>query len=151
MTEELKQKFIEKINKYFEIMNSFHGDSDGSEIDYWESVEQELLNYKQEFIIKEINFENFNIISEKCKELAKIKNKQYGIKNLLIFDGLGILTRINDKIARLNNLFDNWKNIELCGDLKSQNQINETLDDTLLDLINYSVYLYLYKNNLLFK
>jgi len=94
-----------------------------------------------------INFENFDIIFEKCRELAKEKNKQYGVKNLLIFNGLGILTRMNDKMARLNTLFDKWKKINNIKEFI----INETLDDTLLDLINYSIYLYLYKNNLLLK
>jgi len=97
--------------------------------------------------LSEINFDNFDTIFRKCKELAVIKNKQYGVKNLLIFEGLGILTRMNDKMARLNNLIVNSTAIiEVL-----ENNVNETLNDTLLDLINYTVYLYLYKNNILLK
>ena len=97
--------------------------------------------------MNEIKFDNFEVVLQKCKELAKIKNKQYGVKNLLIFEGFGILTRMNDKMARLNNLLENIeKTIEIL-----EGQIKETINDTLLDLINYAIYLYLYKNNMLLK
>ena len=59
--------------------------------------------------MSEINFDNFDVVLKMCKELAIFKNKQYGVKNLLIFNGLGILTRMNDKMARLNNLLENMK------------------------------------------
>ena len=95
----------------------------------------------------EINFDNFDVVLKTCKELAIFKNKQYGVKNLLVFNGLGILTRMNDKIARLNNLLENMtKKVKIY-----EKQTKETINDTLLDLINYTVYLYLYKNNLLLK
>ena len=95
--------------------------------------------------MKEINFDNFDVVLKTCKELAIFKNKQYSVKNLLVFDGLGILTRMNDKMARLDNLFETEEYWGLKRDIK------ETLNDTLLDLINYSIYLYLYKNNILLK
>ena len=95
--------------------------------------------------MNEIKFDNFEVVLQKCKELAKIKNKQYGVKNLLIFEGFGILTRMNDKIARLNNLFETEEYWGLKRDIK------EPLNDTLLDLINYAIYLYLLKNNMLLK
>ena len=116
--------------------------------------------------MSEINFNNFDVVFKECKKLAVIKNKEYGVKNLLVFDGLGILTRMNDKMARLNNLFIKWKEKDKkCNFLKNNVDkslddtlldlviinIDESLDDTLLDLINYSIYLYLYKNNLLLK
>jgi len=97
--------------------------------------------------MSQIEFDNFDVVLKKCKELAKIKNKQYGVKNLLIFDGFGILTRMNDKLARLNNLFNNPESISLIFEI----QVKETMNDTILDLINYSIYLYLFKNNLLLK
>ena len=95
--------------------------------------------------MNEINFDNFDVVLKMCKELAIFKNKQYGVKNLLVFNGLGILTRMNDKMARLDNLFETEEYWGLKRDIK------ETLNDTLLDLINYSIYLYLYKNNILLK
>jgi len=93
--------------------------------------------------MNEIEFDNFDVVIRKCKELAIIKNKQYGVKNLLIFDGLGIIVRMNDKIARLNN--------QLVESLEPESTIQETINDTLLDLINYAIYLYLLKNNILLK
>jgi len=116
--------------------------------------------------MSEINFDNFDVVLKECKKLAIVKNKQYGVKNLLVFNGLGILTRMNDKMARLNNLFIKWKeeNKE-CNFLKNDVDeslddtlldlvivnVDESLDDTLLDLINYTIYLYLFKNNILLK
>jgi len=97
--------------------------------------------------MNEINFDNFDVVLKECKKLAKIKNKQYGVKNLLIFEGFGILTRMNDKIARLNNQLANFNK----PDESNYFNFQEALNDTLLDLINYTVYLYLLKNNMLLK
>lgn len=97
--------------------------------------------------MKEIEFDNFDTVVRKCKELAKFKNEQYGVDNLLIFEGFGILTRINDKVARLNNQLSNFNSpVQPVID-----DLQETLNDTLLDLINYAIYLYLLKNNILLK
>jgi len=97
--------------------------------------------------MSEIEFDNFRILFTQCQKLAEIKNKLYGIKNLLIFDGLGILTRMNDKIARLNNLLIKPES----SNIDFEETTKETLNDTILDLINYSIYLYLFKNKLLLK
>ena len=94
--------------------------------------------------MNEINFDNFDKVCNICKELAKEKNNLYGTKNLTIFNGLGIIVRINDKIARLNNLTKLDK-------LNKINNLNETINDTILDLINYGIYFYLYINKLLLK
>jgi len=97
--------------------------------------------------MSQIEFDNFDVVLKECKELAKIKNKQYGVKNLLIFDGFGILTRMNDKLARLNNQLANFNSPHE----PIIDNLHETLNDTLLDLINYTIYLYLLKNNMLLK
>ena len=97
--------------------------------------------------MSEIEFDNFDVLLKKCKELAIIKNKHYGVKNLLIFNGFGILTRMNDKIARLNNLLEGSQRT---GE-RFKEETKETLNDTIMDLINYSIYLYLYKNSMLLK
>lgn len=94
--------------------------------------------------MNEINFDNFDKICNICKKLAQEKNILYGTKNLTIFKGLGIIVRINDKIARLNNL------VKL-NNLNKINNLNETINDTILDLINYGIYFYLYINKLLLK
>ena len=96
--------------------------------------------------MSDIDFDMFDVVCTAAKKLAFEKNKLYGVKNLLIFDGLGIIVRMNDKIARINNLFINRAtNIDT-------NKLNESIDDSLLDLINYSIYLYLYsKDNLIKK
>jgi len=44
---------------------------------------------------------------------------------------------MNDKIARLNNMF--------------KKELYDKMDDDLLDLINYSIYLYLIRKNMLIK
>lgn len=95
--------------------------------------------------MSQIDFENFDMVCEICKKLAKEKNALYGVKNLTIFQGLGITVRINDKIARLNNLFNINKTEQ------NINNLGETINDTILDLINYGIYLYLHTNGLLLK
>lgn len=72
-----------------------------------------------------------------CKELNDVyrkKNADYGDSVGEIFNKLGditILTRISDKYNRLMSLLDPTKN---------DNVINyESIDDTILDMANYSI------------
>jgi flagellar biosynthesis/type III secretory pathway protein FliH len=82
---------------------------------------------------EEIDWEMYEKILQECKELGQFKNKQYGTASLKLFDGMAIVTRINDKVARLNHLMTSYQNPE--------QGLDETIDDTLKDLINYATYL----------
>lgn len=76
---------------------------------------------------------------EKSLELIKVKNKDYAgkVNSFKNFDVVGdicnissekgILVRMCDKITRVGNLLDNKAAVE-----------EETIEDTLLDLANYS-------------
>ena len=66
-----------------------------------------------------------------CREIAKKKNHDYGDNNLTKFGTRGVLIRMNDKIERLNNLWDN-PHIEVA---------DEKMLDTVYDLINYATYM----------
>ena len=72
-----------------------------------------------------------NIQKELLETFIK-KNNDYGNSNLDTFGKIGILIRLQDKINRYINISKN--NIHLVED--------ESLDDTIKDLINYS-YLFL--------
>lgn len=69
-----------------------------------------------------LNYIEYDKIIKECKEISILKNKQYGNESLKLFDGLAILCRMNDKIMRLNNCKGNH-------------------EDSIKDLINYSIYL----------
>lgn len=60
-------------------------------------------------------------------ETLASKQHDYGPGNILRFGQVGIMVRICDKIERLNNL------------LTQPNPRNETVFDTWLDLVGYSV------------
>ena len=65
-----------------------------------------------------------------ARELSIKKNQDYAseddpFRNFLLFGGLGFLVRMSDKLSRL-------RTYEERGSL-----VNETVHDTLLDLINY--------------
>ncbi len=66
-----------------------------------------------------------------CMNIAYKKNKDYGSANILDFGISGLLVRINDKIARLINL----------QKIKSRSVKDETIEDTIKDIINYSIYI----------
>ena len=59
---------------------------------------------------------------------------------MTLFNGMAILCRMNDKIQRLNNIF----NVSEAQAL-SQEEI-KTVEDTLRDLINYSTYLIMFRS-----
>ena len=83
---------------------------------------------------KEINWEQFELIINECIELAHSKNKDYGTYSLIEFGRKGCLIRMNDKLNRLKTLIlnENKPKVE-----------TEKIEDTIKDLINYSIYLLL--------
>jgi ABC-type phosphate transport system substrate-binding protein len=81
----------------------------------------------------------FDNVLSKMKDIVRKKNNDYtsninAFKNFEEFGTYGFLVRMNDKLSRLKNLILNNKNP----------YVNESLEDTLIDLANYSVLLFLY-------
>ena len=76
--------------------------------------------------------EDYKNIQNELLETFIKKNNDYGNDNLDTFGKIGIMIRLQDKINRYINVSKN--NIHLVED--------ESLDDTIKDLINYS-YLFL--------
>ncbi len=73
-------------------------------------------------------------ILKKCCEIGLKKNEAYGADNILRFKEKGLIVRLSDKYARIKNLLENEKN-------KTKiDEFNETIKDTLEDIINYSIY-----------
>lgn len=75
----------------------------------------------------------FEQITQKMNELYKRKNSDYGNSFYKTLDEFGIvaaLVRMEDKMNRLKNLYNN-PNIET--------QVDESINDTLMDLANYAV------------
>lgn len=55
------------------------------------------------------------------------KQRDYGHENIARFGRQGLMVRLHDKVARLENLLNSQRQPE-----------NETIDDTLLDIVGYS-------------
>lgn len=74
----------------------------------------------------------FEQITQKMNELYKRKNSDYGNSFYKTLDEFGIvaaLVRMEDKMNRLKNLYKN----------PSGAQVDESFNDTLMDLANYAV------------
>lgn len=84
----------------------------------------------------------FRRITERMAQTYKAKNSDYGDsfgKSIEKYGAIAGLTRISDKFNRLENLLLNGCNVRVG---------NESIYDTLLDLSNYSIMLYMaLKNN----
>lgn len=73
-------------------------------------------------------------LTETARELMERKNKDYGanedvFRNFRAFERFGILVRMSDKLARLQTFLEN----------KEFAVVEENLEDTVLDIINYAV------------
>lgn len=82
------------------------------------------------------NVHRFRAIVNKMVLMYKAKNADYGDsfgKSVEKYGAISGLTRISDKFNRLENIILNNK----------QNIISEKIDDTLLDLANYAIMLYM--------
>ncbi len=64
---------------------------------------------------------------KKVKKLLVAKHHDYGDGNLDKYGFLGIVIRMSDKLARLENL------------MFKEHLVNECIDDTILDLIGYAI------------
>jgi len=91
------------------------------------------------FNILEMNKTSIESILNDSFNLGVSKNNDYGSDNILKFGIIGIIVRLGDKIARYKNLTTN-KNIE-------QKVKDESLKDTLMDIINYATYGEMLSNN----
>ena len=84
----------------------------------------------------------FNLHKKLCQQalsLMKDRNQKYAraddpFRNFRRHGRKGIVTRLDDKLARLDNHADN-----------PQEFTDESLRDTILDVINYAILYYAYK------
>lgn len=68
--------------------------------------------------------------------LLVAKQKDYGTKNIMEFSHIGIIVRMFDKVSRLINLLS--KSHSLQSSVGVNSVPNESVIDTLMDLIGYS-------------
>ena len=73
-----------------------------------------------------------NEIASRIVELLARKDSDYGSENLRKHGLYGILVRLDDKLARLNHLISK-------KGLVSANVIDETLEDTFIDIAGYAI------------
>lgn len=82
-------------------------------------------------------YPEFSVTSDKSKKMQNLcanilatlcrKQNDYGHENIARFGRLGLLVRVHDKIARLNNLL-----------AKGGVPQNESIEDTYVDIVGYS-------------
>jgi hypothetical protein len=65
------------------------------------------------------------------------KQKDYGPENIARFGNIGLLIRMHDKIARLENILAKTKN-NFNTAINVNSVSNETIIDTLIDIVGYS-------------
>ena len=86
-----------------------------------------LHNCAAQTYIRYTNIPNINAMQEKALDLFKSKNADYG--DAFATNGIiGIVIRIGDKLSRLETLTTN----------KKQQIKTESIEDTIIDLYNYS-------------
>jgi len=81
--------------------------------------------------MKKLNMNEYDKIISECRTISIKKNNDYGCKSLTNFGGKGVIIRVSDKIERLVNLV--WH--------QNKMSVNEKVEDTCMDIINYCVYL----------
>lgn len=88
-----------------------------------------------EELVPKMKDDPFQVCKELC-ELAKSKNADYSVFNIISTGHLGLCIRILDKINRCHNLIGE----------PGKAQVNEKLDETIRDVFNYLVYFKLILN-----
>lgn len=79
----------------------------------------------------------FDRFVAKCKDVMILKHRSYGPKNILRIKAKGVASRMEDKLARIQNFLE--KDIVEGAD-------GESLRDAVVDMLNYSCILDIYLN-----
>jgi uncharacterized protein YcfJ len=79
-----------------------------------------------------MNREAYDEIIKQCRDISIKKNNDYGCDTMMKFMEKGLVVRMNDKMERLINLV--WNDVD--GQV-----VDEKIEDTALDMVNYSIYL----------
>jgi hypothetical protein len=82
--------------------------------------------------IKKISKSKYESLIDEIKALAIKKNHDYGPENISYLGEKGCFVRISDKVNRLKHLV--WEE-----DNKNPQVLDETVEDTLIDLANYAL------------
>ena len=82
-----------------------------------------------------LNRNSYAKIIKQVENISVEKNKLYGSENLIKYGQLGMVIRLDDKMARLSNLV-RYNKLKNYNNLKSY-----SIQDNCLDMINYLIYL----------
>lgn len=102
-----------------------------TELEFWNSCPATTSENSSKIEETPQNVKDFTDICNKMVLTYKAKNHDYGNSFHNTFKKYGIvsaLTRMSDKFNRLDTLYN-----------KNNNKVNESIEDTLLDLANYAV------------
>lgn len=88
-----------------------------------------------------IDFNEYIKLQKEIEKLSRTKNHDYGSSSLVTFGNFGILIRLSDKLDRLKSFYFN----------KELQVIDEKLEDTLKDIVNYAMYMILQQRGKLIK
>lgn len=102
-----------------------------TELEFWSSCPATTSENASKIEETPQNVNDFADICNKMVLTYKAKNHDYGNSFHNTFEKYGIvsaLTRMSDKFNRLDTLYN-----------KNDNKVNESIEDTLLDLANYAV------------
>lgn len=121
LVEHLRQNVDFLIDNY--LQSTSPGDSSVF-VQFWELLAADAF---AELQLLDDSWEVPEIAIERIAELLIRKQSDYGTQNIARFGRTGLIIRLHDKVARLENLRG------------SSGPWNESVEDTLLDIIGYSV------------
>jgi hypothetical protein len=95
----------------------------------------EYLSIKSIFALRSVGIE---ITKSKILETLISKQRDYGKENIARFGTAGLLIRVHDKLARLQNLMQRSQN-NFNAAIGINSVKDESIVDTIIDVIGYSV------------
>lgn len=79
---------------------------------------------------------NIELTAKECVDVLVKKQKDYGPENIRRFGRQGLMVRLHDKVARLENLYTSGRQPQ-----------NESIYDTYLDIVNYTAIGIMWEND----
>lgn len=99
-----------------------------SQVGFWQFLASHSLRL--------LNSTGTTFTAQNMLDILTMKQKDYGPNNISEFGIIGLLIRVNDKIARLEHMTQKTNNFNTAININAVQ--SETLIDTLIDIIGYS-------------
>ncbi len=141
VTEDIGYKDGNRVKHIEQAQDELHGVFEKIIIHTHDTAEAEKTFRRARTLALHLLGRDYKTLLKEAYDLGVRKNHDYGTNNILRYGVVGVIVRMNDKLARVKNLY------VFEAKKEAPKVLDEKIEDTLLDIVNYSTYALMLLNN----